>query len=188
MRDWRGRMKGHSGFTAIELLVAIAIMGIMAAFAIPAFSVLLPNYRLKSAAMDLYSNMQSAKMLSIRSNRNITVFFDTANNLYRIGRADGILDATVDRTVRFSEYGSGIRYGCGSAVNDWSGNAITETDRVTYNGPPANQVTFTARGMPTPVGTAGTVYIDNGRNNKAYAVDSLSNGFVRLRAWNGTAW
>jgi len=41
------------------------------------------------------------------------------------------------------------------------------------------------QGMSTP---AGTVYIDNGRNNKAYALTSILNGYVRLRAWDGTGW
>ena len=179
MRNWKARMGGHSGFTTLELLVAIAIIGVLAAAAIPAFSVWLPNYRLKSAAMDLYSNMQSAKMLAIRLNGTCTVSFDTATGRYQIIRPD----ATVERTVQFSEYGSGIRYGSGSAVNNWNGDAITETDRVTYTAP-ANTASFTGRGTSN----MGTVYIDNGNNNRAYAVTSILTGFVRLRMWDGTAW
>jgi type IV fimbrial biogenesis protein FimT len=73
----------ESGFTVIELMVVIAIIGIMTAIAIPAFSTWLPNYRLKSAARDLYSNFQKGKIAAIKNNTNCTVIFEpTAGSAY----------------------------------------------------------------------------------------------------------
>ena len=43
-------MKKRAGFTIVELVVALAIMGIAVSVAIPGFSRWLPDYRLKSAA------------------------------------------------------------------------------------------------------------------------------------------
>ena len=79
----------ESGFTAMELMVVIAIIGIMAAIAIPGFSTWLPNYRLKTAARDLYSNMQKTKVGAIKSNSDWAIVFDPANKRYRICSDDG---------------------------------------------------------------------------------------------------
>ncbi|MGD9076356.1 MAG: prepilin-type N-terminal cleavage/methylation domain-containing protein, partial [Desulfobacteraceae bacterium] len=59
--------KKESGFSLIELLVIIVIIAILAAIAIPAFSAWLPNYRLRQAARDVYSNLQRAKVNAIKS-------------------------------------------------------------------------------------------------------------------------
>ena len=60
--------KTESGVTLMEILVIMVILAALAAIAIPTFAVWLPNYRLKSAARDLYSNFQMAKMGAVNKN------------------------------------------------------------------------------------------------------------------------
>ena len=67
--------KTESGVTLIEIFVVLVILAVLAAAAIPAFSVWLPNYRLKTAARDLYSNLQLAKMGAVNKNRDWAVIF-----------------------------------------------------------------------------------------------------------------
>ena len=69
-------MRKHSGFTIVELIIVIALIGILAAFAVPNFIGWLPNYRLRSAAQDLYSNFQKAKLTAVKRNKNCAVRFD----------------------------------------------------------------------------------------------------------------
>ena len=72
--------KAESGLTLIEIFVVLVLMAILAAAAIPAFSVWLPNYRLKNAARDLYSNLQLAKMGAVSKNRDWAVIFDNVSS------------------------------------------------------------------------------------------------------------
>ena len=65
----------RDGFTLIEILVIFVIVGIVATITIPGFSNLLPNYRLNSAARDVFSNFQLAKLTSIKRNSNCAVTF-----------------------------------------------------------------------------------------------------------------
>ncbi|MGE5838513.1 MAG: Tfp pilus assembly protein FimT/FimU, partial [Deltaproteobacteria bacterium] len=50
-------MKREKGFTTIELAVSIVIICILLGLAIPGFSRWIPNYRLRGAARDVYSNL-----------------------------------------------------------------------------------------------------------------------------------
>jgi Tfp pilus assembly protein FimT len=71
-----GMPRGAKAFTFLEVLILMLIMGIVAAFAIPAFSTWLPDQRLKAASRDLLSNLQVAKMTAAKKGSNCTVCFN----------------------------------------------------------------------------------------------------------------
>lgn len=70
------RISKSNGFSLVELVVVIFIIGVAATIAIPNFISWLPNYRLKAAIQDLYSNFQLAKLTAVQRNRNCTIVFN----------------------------------------------------------------------------------------------------------------
>jgi prepilin-type N-terminal cleavage/methylation domain-containing protein len=180
-------MERESGFTIIELIVTFVVLAVLAGIAIPTFSVWLPNYHLKSAAMDIYANFQQAKMMAIRTNRLHGVEFDPAQQLYRILDCgeDNSCASTADndtvRTVRFSEYDEdgGIRLGKGDAI---SAMGAGFGNYVTYSSP-VDTATFNPRGLSN----AGYVYIENTKGT-AYALGTFTSGMIVMRKWESGGW
>jgi prepilin-type N-terminal cleavage/methylation domain-containing protein len=95
-------MRNDSGFSVVELVVVIAILGILTTIAVPNFVAWIPKYRVKDAAQDLYSNIQLAKMEAIKRNQNCTVTFDAGADNYQI--------SLLNRTITLADYGSGVQY------------------------------------------------------------------------------
>ena len=95
------------GFSLVELLVVIALLALMAGFAIPNVARVMPKYRLKEAARDLYSNFQLAKITAIKEgapcavefiNGGYKVFIDLNKNLQKDG------NDTLIKQINWSEY------------------------------------------------------------------------------------
>ncbi len=76
------------GFTLIDLLIAISIVGIVSAIAVPLLDNILPIYRLNHATRALVSDLQYAKMKAVSQKRNIKVLFDIKNNSYKMQYKD----------------------------------------------------------------------------------------------------
>jgi prepilin-type N-terminal cleavage/methylation domain-containing protein len=177
-----------AGFTKLELLVVIVILGISASLAIPGFSNWLHSYRLKGAARDLYSNLHFAKSWAIRDRGEWAVEFNALGNSYQVvsGGPDRLYstadDNVVLKTVSLGTYGSSLCYGPGSATRKVGRNEPI-ADSVSF---PGDRVVFNSRGMTT--GTlGGYAYITNDRN-ACFAVGTWSSGIVVLKKWNGSAW
>jgi type IV fimbrial biogenesis protein FimT len=67
------RARRHSGFSLIEMVIAMAIVAVAAALAAPEFNRLLSNRRVSSAADDLYGTLFYARSEAIRRNQTVVV-------------------------------------------------------------------------------------------------------------------
>jgi type IV fimbrial biogenesis protein FimT len=63
----------NGGFTIIELLTAIVILGILVALAVPSFNDLILSTRIKGAASDIYGALALARSEAIKRNGNVTI-------------------------------------------------------------------------------------------------------------------
>lgn len=70
-----------AGFTLIEVLSTLVIAGILMAIAIPRFYALLPGIRVASAARQVATDLQLARMRAIAQRTTKTIIF-TPPNLY----------------------------------------------------------------------------------------------------------
>jgi type IV fimbrial biogenesis protein FimT len=131
----------------------------MVAIAIPGFSSWLPNYRLKSAARDVYSNLQLAKMGAIRNKADCSITYSSGPDQYAI--------SCINKTVVLEDYGSGVKF-------DDPTHALTFTSPITFN----------SRGLSI----SGYAYLSNNKNSAFYRVGPLSSGVIKLEKWTGTAW
>lgn len=102
-------MKRDLGFTLMELMITIAIIGVMSTIALPSVMSWRENTQLQRAARDVYSDFQKAKSDAVKRNTwcsldftagGYSVFVDANNN---IGFDAG---EPVLTTLSWSDYGT----------------------------------------------------------------------------------
>lgn len=77
----------QKGFTLVEVIIVVAIVGILSAVVTPVIMAMLPRYHLRAEARELLINFKKAKIDAIRRNRDVVIVFSgvgTANGSYQI--------------------------------------------------------------------------------------------------------
>ncbi len=188
MRTCLNNGKHEAGFTLLELATIVVILAALASIAIPTFSVWLPNYRLRSAARDLYSNLQMAKLGAVKQNKQWAVVFDQGSDRYYVcsddsndgwdGPAAMGGNDNCDKAVDLNNYDD-IYFGHAGYTLGVDNENLLSNDDITY----ANNlfVTFSQRGTSLP----GYVYLQNNKDT-VYAIGTRPGGVIHLK--KGPTW
>ena len=89
------------GFTLLELLVVLAIAGLLMSIVPPVVAVAVPGARLKSQAVELAATLRSARNRAVSLGRGVDVVFDTRTPAYtQAGEQPRILSSDIDLTIR----------------------------------------------------------------------------------------
>lgn len=147
----------QTGVTLLELLVAMAILGILLGLALPSFNTFLANSRVRAVSDGIYSGLQIARMEALKRNEP-TAFILLDGNNWMVNRAynatanPSVAQASISATANASACDGGATEKAAYEIQKSCGEGTGAT--VTTNFSPANVVTFDAQGRQSPAATA----------------------------------
>ncbi|MGP8323532.1 MAG: GspH/FimT family pseudopilin [Methanosarcinaceae archaeon] len=172
-------MKKNLGFTLMEVMVTTGIIAIMSAIAVPNYLSWLPKDKMSSAARDIYSAMQYARIRAVKERTMVTINFTTEADSYTVfiddGRGGGTADNNIADGTETLKTGQ-MPVGVNMYLASFSG------------GIPRTQ--FNARGLPNGVGGSGDVELSSLQNNNLFRQIKLrvsGNPVIRTSA-DGKNW
>jgi len=147
------------GFSLIELIIVIAVLGIVATIAAYAFQGYVNNTNLRTAARDMASDIANTKQKAVSEGLTYRITISTGGNSYTITRvnADG---TTTDMGTKIP-----TAFGANLTINstNYTGNIITFQPRGTTSA--GNVVLGNSRGSSATI-TSNTT----GRTHVAFAI------------------
>jgi len=181
----------QAGFTLMELVTVIAVIGIVVTIFAQRMQIS-DTRRVELEASQMVRMLDMVRTRAIANRQLIRVRFNTGPNHYRAfvdHDSDGAIVQNAAELNAWPEFGTKdldplVIYGLGSAPRlpaDSTGTGIVSL--------PSNRVDFNTRGITTPFGTKGTIYLRHRDNPEVVAAINVSGSasFRVYRFVNG-AW
>lgn len=158
---------GSKGFTLIEVVIVIVIIGVLSAVVFPTILKNVPRYRLRAEARELMINFKKAKVEAVKHNRDAVILFTDA-----IGSEGGSYQIFVnmdrDTSTPHTFDAGDISLG---------GHQIGKNMKLVSNFT-NDQAGFDSRGMPLQF---SSVDVGTSDGDRTYRVNVSSAGNVRLQ-------
>ena len=115
--------KTTDGFSVVELLVVISVVGVILAFSFVSLQQGMPGHQLQGTSTKLASELRLARQKAVTENNNYTITFDPASESYEIwddDESDGYRSSGEE--VRVLPLPQGVQFG---TINIGASNALT---------------------------------------------------------------
>ena len=106
-------MRSDAGFSMMELMTVLAIVAILSTMAVPALFKWGAKHRVGNAARDVKSTLEFARMNAIKTNADVTVNFDWANERMTVdsgGTTLSTLQMPGDVDLKDSDLGTPVTF------------------------------------------------------------------------------
>ena len=146
-------LEPHKGFTLIEIIITMTIMGILTAVAIPNFSKWKEKHEINGQAQKVYFDLMLARTTAVKNNNPVLVTFNTTSHTYTVHDdtdSDGVQDS--GEAVKSVGLENDINFAYNTGINDEDGNAVSAA--VSFGG--STIVTFDSRGQSS---SSGSVFL-----------------------------
>lgn len=142
-----GACRGASGFSLVELIITLVLLGIVMAIAVPSYRGWVDNSNLKGAGRMISSDFYDTRGRAMAENRAYTITYNPdPTNTYRIQAAAVNGLAAVDETKTFGEYGT-------TRMSSVNGGAAAVTVTVQPRGSAAPATTIGLTNVRSSIGT-----------------------------------
>lgn len=178
----RGRLADEGGWTLAELMVVTGIVVALAGIAVPQYSVLATQMRTQAASAQVLSDINYARMMSLRTGvPHYVVVTGDPDITYEVRRsanppviAGGEPDPVL-RSIDLTDGMPGVNFDLsGASLDPYGGTVTTATP---------GQLVFGSRGLPT---APAAFFVANDDGTTAFAVSITGAGRTRLwRRANG---
>ncbi len=138
-------VRRHRGVTALELIIVVAVMGVILLIAMPSFMSMMANQRIKTTAESLRAGLQSARMEAIKRGRGVVFSMATLDSSWIVGCE-----------IPISEDNDGDGLADCPAQIQFSASVVGGADSITITSDDGTLATFTPIGLVRQVNQDGS--------------------------------
>jgi type IV fimbrial biogenesis protein FimT len=138
-----------AGFTLMEILVLLVVIGIMMSIAAPGFANFIANGRISSASNDLLSDLRLARSIASTNGRRAVVCASTNGT----SCSSTVGDWRVGRIVFIDKNANAVFDAGETLVKYTTGLPSNSNSNITMNGFPSSYIVFNSYGGMIPLGT-----------------------------------